>query len=57
MTPECLAILDPRTLLVVNDNNYPFSDGRRPAGEPDNTEFVLIRLPHALTGDTPTEAP
>ena len=57
VTPECLAMLDPRTLLVVNDNNYPFSDGRLPAGEPDNTEFILIRLPHALTDDTPTETP
>lgn len=30
-------------LLVVNDNNYPLSTGRRPDA-PDNTEFILVRL-------------
>ncbi len=47
VTPECLAVPDPRTLLVANDNNYPFSSGRRP-GEPDDNEFILIRLPSNL---------
>lgn len=35
--------LDARTLGVLNDNNYPFSAGRTP-GQPDNNEFILIRL-------------
>ena len=47
VTPECLAVPDSRTLLVANDNNYPFSTGRR-RGVPDDNEFILIRLPEAL---------
>ncbi|CAA9383776.1 MAG: Glycerophosphoryl diester phosphodiesterase [uncultured Phycisphaerae bacterium] len=38
---------DGRTLLVVNDNDYPFASGRA-SGEPDPTEFILIRLPRPL---------
>ena len=44
VTPESLVILDDRTLLVVNDNNYPFSAGRRP-GTPDDSEFIRLALP------------
>ena len=47
VTPECLVILDDRTLLVVNDNNYPFSAGRRP-GVPDDSEFIRLALPFSL---------
>jgi len=47
VTPECLAVLDKGTLLVANDNNYPFSDGRRP-GQPDPNEFIRIHLPQDL---------
>ena len=47
VTPESLAILDARTLVLVNDNNYPFSTGRRP-GEPDASEFIRLRLPRPL---------
>jgi hypothetical protein len=43
VTPEALAILDARTLLVANDNNYPFSAGRR-AGAPDDNEVVRVRV-------------
>lgn len=43
VTPESLAILDDRTLLVANDNNFPFSAGRRP-GRPDDNEFIRVRL-------------
>ena len=47
VTPEGLAVLDARTLLVACDNNYPFSAGRRP-GVPDDNEFIRLRLPAAL---------
>jgi hypothetical protein len=43
VTPECLLVIDGSTLLVANDNNYPFSAGRRP-GKPDDTEIVRLRL-------------
>lgn len=43
VTPECLLLVDGATLLVANDNNYPFSAGRR-AGKPDDTEIVRLRL-------------
>jgi hypothetical protein len=42
-------VLDPRTLLVVNDNNFPFGGGRELAS--DNTEFLRIRLPVSLVPD------
>jgi hypothetical protein len=35
--------ITPDTLLVVNDNNYPFSSGRTP-GVPDDNEMILIKL-------------
>lgn len=38
---------DRRTLVVANDNNYPFSSGRRP-GAPDDNELIVIRLPEPL---------
>jgi len=46
-TIEDVALLDDRTLAVLNDNNFPFSAGRTP-GTPDNNEFITIRLPHPL---------
>ena len=49
VTPECLVILDAHTLLVANDNNFPFSNGRRP-GKPDDNEFIRLVLPQPLTG-------
>lgn len=45
-----MAILDDRTLIVANDNNFPFSAGRTP-GKPDNNEFITIRLTHPLHAD------
>lgn len=48
VTPECLLILDERTLLVVNDNNYPMSSGRRPPNTPDDNEFIRLQLEHPL---------
>lgn len=48
VTIENVLILDPRTLLVVNDNNFPYGGGRELAS--DNTEFLRIRLPMSLYG-------
>jgi hypothetical protein len=45
-TIEDVLVVDATTLLVINDNNYPGGGGRGPA--PDNTEFILIRLPQRL---------
>ncbi|MER7209953.1 esterase-like activity of phytase family protein [Streptosporangium sp. NPDC000239] len=49
-TIEDVVILDDRTLGVLNDNNFPFSAGRTP-GEPDNDEFITVRLPRPLRAD------
>lgn len=48
VTPECMAVIDNRTLLIVNDNNYPMSSGRRPPNTPDNSEFIRLQLEHPL---------
>jgi hypothetical protein len=42
VTIESVLILDPKTLLVINDNNYPGAGGRD--AKSDNTEFLKIRL-------------
>jgi hypothetical protein len=46
-TIESLLVQDRRTLVIANDNNYPFSSGRRP-GVPDDNEIIQVRLPRAL---------
>jgi len=46
-TIESVLVQDPRTLVVANDNNFPFSSGRRP-GSPDDNEIIKIRLPAPL---------
>lgn len=46
VTIESVLILDPRTLLVINDNNFPGGGGRSVA--PDQTEFLQIRLDQPL---------
>ncbi len=53
VTIEDVVIIDPSTLGVLNDNNYPFSTGRN-ASEPDDNEFILIGLDEVLnvTADT-----
>jgi hypothetical protein len=50
-TIESVIPLSNVRLAVLNDNNYPFSAGRTP-GQPDNDEFIVIRLdrPLALSG-------
>jgi glycerophosphoryl diester phosphodiesterase len=51
VTIESVYPVDASTLLVVNDNNYPFSSGRRPGVDADNTEFILIGLNEPLELD------
>jgi hypothetical protein len=46
VTIEDVLIVDPRTLLVINDDNFPGGGGRSAA--PDSNEFLLIRLDRAL---------
>ena len=46
VTIESVLILDPSTLLVINDNNYPGNGGRDLNS--DNTEFIKIRLDQRL---------
>jgi hypothetical protein len=50
-TIEDLALLDDRTVAVLNDNNFPFSNGRTP-GKPDDNEFITVRLSAPLHADT-----
>ncbi|WP_233584933.1 esterase-like activity of phytase family protein [Aquabacterium soli] len=50
VTIEDVLVLDARTLLVINDNNYPGGGGRALAS--DNTEFLRIRLDERLDMDS-----
>jgi hypothetical protein len=50
VTIEDVALLDERTLAVLNDNNFPGSAGRTP-GVADNNEFITVRLPRSLRPD------
>jgi len=54
-TIESVIPLGPRTIGVLNDNNYPFSSGRTP-GEPDNNEFIILNLDRQLPGFVPARA-
>jgi hypothetical protein len=47
-TIESVLVQNRRTLVIANDNNFPFSSGRRP-GAPDDNEIIRIRLPRPLT--------
>lgn len=51
-TIESVLSVDDRTLLVINDNNYPFSSGRMP-GRADDNEFILIGLDQPLSVPEP----
>jgi hypothetical protein len=43
---ESLEVLGGDRLLIANDNNYPFSDGRWTARDrPDDTELIVVRAP------------
>lgn len=48
VTIEDVLILDAQTLLVINDNNFPYGGGRELAS--DNTEFLKIRLAKPILG-------
>lgn len=44
-TIEGLVVLNPTTLGIVNDNNYPLGQARDHSGtQPDNSEFILIEV-------------
>ncbi len=49
VTIEDVVVVDEKTLLVANDNNYPFSMGRE--GDIDNNEVILIELSEPLNLD------
>lgn len=48
-TIEDVLVIDANTILVANDNNYPFSAGRPPAI--DNNEIVILELEKPLNLD------
>jgi hypothetical protein len=41
--PEGIAIVDARHIVVVNDNNFPYSSGRE-IGKPDDNELSLLDI-------------
>ncbi len=44
-TIESIVMPDANTLLILNDNNYPFAVGRHiEASQPDDSELIVIRL-------------
>ena len=47
VTIEDVLPVDERTLLVINDNNFPGNGGRTTTA-PDATEFILVRLDEPL---------
>ena len=49
VTIEDVLVIDENTILVANDNNYPFSVGRPP--EIDNNEIILVELDESLDLD------
>ncbi len=50
-TIEDLVFLDRRTVLVINDNNFPFSVGRHAgSGAPDDDELIALRLGRRIGG-------
>lgn len=46
VTIEDVLVLGEDTILVANDNNYPFSVGRGP--DIDNDEIIVLKLPEPL---------
>lgn len=49
VTIEDVVVIDERTVLVANDNNFPFSQGRPPAI--DNNEIIQVQLQRPLNLD------
>jgi hypothetical protein len=56
VTIESVLPIDPFTLLVTNDNNFPGSAGRA-AGLPDNNELILIRFDRPIASLAPVPLP
>lgn len=54
-TIEDVLVINANTLLVANDNNYPFSIARPPGI--DNTEIILLKLPRSLNLDSRIGSP
>lgn len=50
VTIEDVLVIDPWTILVANDNNYPFSVGRGP--DIDNNEIILLKTKFRLVVDS-----
>ncbi|MFH0351464.1 MAG: hypothetical protein ACHBMF_05980, partial [Chromatiales bacterium] len=50
VTIEDVVVLSKRELLVINDNNFPFSTGRNPT-LPDDNEFIRLELDSTLNVD------
>ncbi len=45
-TIESLVVIDKETIIVLNDNNYPFGRGRYvDEGQPDDSEMILLHVP------------
>ncbi|MFB2768962.1 esterase-like activity of phytase family protein [Pelatocladus sp. BLCC-F211] len=49
-TIEDILVLDKNTILLANDNNYPFNATRN-ASQPDNNEFIVLELSNPLDLD------
>ncbi len=47
VTIECVDMVDGEHIVVANDNNLPYSAGRKPNLQDDN-EFILLRVPELL---------
>lgn len=52
VTIEEVLVLDDHTLLIGNDNNFPFSAGRTP-NVPDNNEFIRVSFDSPLFASVP----
>ena len=57
VTIEDVVLINPTTIGVLNDNNFPFSKGRHlGTGAPDDNEFIILSLDTAPPIEVP-EAP
>jgi hypothetical protein len=45
--PEGVAVVDARTIAVINDNNLPYNTSRT-IGKPDDSEIALLRVPELM---------
>jgi hypothetical protein len=49
-TIEDVDLVDPTTIVVANDNNYPYSVGRQ-QGRADDNEFMLLDVADFLKAE------